>query len=188
MAKLYWHYGAMGSGKSAALLSTAHNYERISKSTAVFTSMLDDRFGAGMVTSRMGISRAAKLFQQDTIFDLNLIGKNVACVLVDESQFCTLDQIKQLHKLAAVDDIQVECFGIRTDFQGNPFAGSAALGVLADVIGELNNKCDCGADSNMNIRFDLLTGRRIRDGQQIQIGGSESYKSSCSKCFYSMEV
>ncbi len=173
----------MGAGKSAALLLVAHNYDCIGRASKTFTSALDDRFGVSVVASRMGISRPAEVFTKDTVFDINALEPGLACVLVDEAQFLTTEQVRQLHRIAAVHGVPVICFGIRTDFLGNAFEGAAALGVIADQIEELKSVCKCGKKASFNIRLDG-EGRRVRDGEQIQIGGDSTYQQACAGCFY----
>lgn len=183
VAKLFFRYGSMGAGKSAALLLVAHNYDRIGQKSKTFTSALDNRFGDSLVASRMGISRNAEVFNSNTIFDISTIGEGIRCVLVDEAQFLTTPQVVQLHRLAAVHGVPVICFGLRTDFLGVAFEGSAALGVLADQIEELKSVCACGKKASFNVRFDA-EGNRVRDGAQIQIGGEDTYQQACPVCFY----
>ncbi len=183
MAKLFWRYGTMSAGKSVNLLSVAHNYEEGGAKVAIFTSHLDDRFGVGRVASRLGISREAQVFTKNTLFTADMFC-GISCVLVDESQFLTSAQVKQLHAVAAVDGIPVICYGIRSDFQGNGFEGSMTLGVLADNIEELRQVCSCGKKASFNMRLDE-SGGRVREGSQIQIGGNDRYRQTCPKCFYS---
>jgi thymidine kinase len=184
MAKLWWRYGSMGAGKSIALISVAHNYERIGQKAAIFTAAIDNRFGTGKVTSRIGVSRDALTFHDNTEFTFDLVGHDVACCLVDEAQFLTIEQVKQLHKIAAINDVPVICFGIRTDFMGNGFEGALALGVMADRIEELKTVCGCGKKATFNIRLDE-SGKRVRNGEQVQIGGDDTYRQACPVCFYS---
>ena len=175
----------MGAGKSAALLQAAFNYEEMDQKVAVFTATVDDRYGVGKVTSRLGISRDAKVFDDKT--DFIAIGEQcggVACLLIDEAQFLSQDQVKQLHRVAhSKRNLPSICFGIRSDFRGDAFPGSAMLLTLADSIEELKTICTCGSKASMNMRLDA-TGRRVTDGAQVQIGGNESYRSACPRCFY----
>jgi thymidine kinase len=173
----------MGAGKSAALLLVAHNYDCIGQQSKTYTSALDDRFGESVVASRMGISRVAHAFNRDTVFDLDTVGEGIRCVLVDEAQFLTTTQVVQLHRLAALHGVPVICFGLRTDFRGVAFEGSAALGVIADQIEELKSVCTCGKKASFNVRFDA-DGNRVKDGAQIQIGGNATYQQACAACFY----
>lgn len=186
MAKLFFRWGSMGAGKSLAIISVAHNYSRIGQKTKVFTTALDDRFGKGVVASRIGVSIPAEIFTPDTVFTPELVG-DVSCVLVDESHFLNKRQIIELHKIAAIHKIPVICYGLRTDYMGNAFEGSAALGATADSLEELKSVCQCGRRANFNIRIDSH-GKRIRSGEQIHIGGDDSYQQACSTCFYQEDV
>jgi thymidine kinase len=183
MAKLFWRYGSMGAGKSVALLSVAYNYERIGQKSVIFTTALDDRFGVGKVASRMGISREAVTFTRDTSFGKSNIPFDTACILVDEAQFLTKMQVQELHKIAQLGSIPVICYGLRTDFQGEAFEGSAALGVLADDMEELKMVCKCGSKATMNIRMNG-EGKRVFAGDQVDIGADGKYEASCPACFY----
>ena len=172
MAKLYFRYSAMNAGKSTALLQVAHNYEEQGQQVRLYTAAIDSRYGVGRVTSRLGPQRQVDIFHADT----NL--------LVDEAQFLSTAQVQQLHQLAQVKGVPVICYGLRTDFKGEPFPGSAYLLALADDIEELKNICTCGKKATMNIRVDEQ-GHRIKEGEQISIGGNESYRQACGRCFYS---
>lgn len=180
MAKLYFRYSAMNAGKSTAMLQVAHNYEEQGQQVRLFTAAIDDRFGVGKITSRLGLQRDVETFDVKTNF-LEL--PRVACVLVDEAQFLTVTQVQQLHQLAQVQGVPVICYGLRTDFRGEPFPGSIYLLALADDIEELKNICTCGKKATMNVRVDE-NGRRIREGAQISIGGNERYRQACGRCFY----
>jgi len=182
VAKLYFRYSAMNAGKSTALLQVAHNYEEQGQQVRLYTAAIDSRYGVGQVTSRLGPQREVDIFDADTDF-LSEIPK-VACLLIDEAQFLSTQQVQQLHQLAQVKGVPVICYGLRTDFKGEPFPGSAYLLALADDIEELKNICTCGKKATMNIRVDEQ-GRRIREGEQISIGGNEAYRQACGRCFYS---
>ena len=183
MGELRWRYGSMSSGKSAALLMANMNYRRVGVVTKLVTAAVDDRFGRGRISSRMGLSEEADVFSVDTKFDMDFIGLDVRAVLIDEAQFLTGIQVRDLHRMAALNELEVTCFGLRSDFQGNGFEGAAALGVLADRIEQLwPSVCECGRDAVMNVRIDE-GGVRIRVGEQVQIGARQ-YKSICQACFY----
>lgn len=190
MAKLYFRYSAMNAGKSTALLQVAHNYEEQGQAIRLFTAAIDTRHGVGKITSRLGPQRDVEVFDVGTNF-LELIssGKTpsniprVACVLVDEAQFLSAKQVQQLHQLAQTKDVPVICYGLRTDFIGEPFLGSVYLLALADDIEELKNICSCGKKATMNVRVDA-SGKRLKVGEQISIGGNESYRQACARCFY----
>jgi thymidine kinase len=171
----------MNAGKSTALLQVAHNYEEQGQQVRLFTAAIDNRYGIGKVTSRLGPQRAVETFDAHHNF-LNDVPQ-VACVLVDEAQFLTTAQVQQLHQLAQVRGVPVICYGLRSDFRGEPFPGSAYLLALADDIEELKNICTCGKKATMNVRVDEQGGR-IREGEQVSIGGNESYRQACGRCFY----
>ncbi|HEX9171315.1 MAG TPA: thymidine kinase [Telluria sp.] len=181
MAKLYFRYSAMNAGKSTALLQVAHNYEEQGQKVKLYTAVIDDRYGVGQVTSRLGPQRHVDTFDRDT--DFLASAPSVACVLVDEAQFLTTSQVQQLHQLAQVRGVPVICYGLRSDFRGDPFPGSAYLLALADDLEEIKNICTCGKKATMNVRVDQ-DGKRIREGEQVSIGGNESYRQACGRCFY----
>jgi thymidine kinase len=188
MSKLYFRYAAMNAGKSTALLQVAHNYEERGLAVLLFTAALDDRAGPGVIGSRLGLSRPAATFGPRTPFDhaalVALAGRPPACLLIDEAQFLTADQVRQLHRLAHVHDLPVVCWGLRSDFQGEPFAGAAMLLTLADQVEEMRSICACARKATMNIRIDA-DGRRVQRGEQVVIGGNERYRAVCPACFYS---
>jgi len=184
MAKLYFRYSAMNAGKSTALLQVAHNYEEHGRRVVMFTAELDDRHGVGFVTSRLGPQRKSLTYDTDVDFSRHLSDAgNVSCVLVDEAQFLTPAQVRQLHRIAHVGDIPVICYGIRSDFQGEAFPGSATLLTLADSIEEIKTICPCGRKATMNVRIDDQ-GNRITTGEQIAIEGETRYVQLCGSCFY----
>ncbi len=178
MAKLYFRYSAMNAGKSTAMLQVAHNYEEQGQQVRLFTAAIDNRYGVGKVTSRLGPQRETEVFDKDTDFLLTIDKK------IDEAQFLSKEQVKQLHQLAQVRGVPVITYGLRSDFLGEPFPGSAYLLALADDIEEIKNICTCGKKATMNIRVDE-NGKRIKEGEQISIGGNESYRQACGRCFYS---
>jgi thymidine kinase len=163
------------------MLQVAHNYEEQGQQVKLYTAHIDDRYGVGRVTSRLGPQREVDTFDAATNF-LDEAPK-VACVLVDEAQFLTTAQVQQLHQLAQVRGVPVICYGLRSDFLGNPFPGSAYLLALADDLEEIKNICSCGKKATMNVRVDA-EGRRVREGDQVSIGGNESYRQACGRCFY----
>ncbi len=184
MAKLYFRYSAMNAGKSTALIQVAHNYEENGRRVALYTAAIDHRFGAGVIASRIGPRRDARTFDASLdFFDEMSKMRDISCVLVDESQFMTPDQVREVHRGAHLLDIPVICYGIRTDFLGDPFPGSIYLSALADSIEELKNVCSCGRKATMNPRFDR-GGRRIRSGEQVAIEGNVEYRPMCARCFY----
>jgi thymidine kinase len=182
MAKLYFSYAAMNAGKSTILLQASHNYRERGMNTMLLTAKLDDRVGKGRIGSRIGLEAAATVFDADSdMTDLvaaeHARGK-LACVMVDEAQFLTDAQVWQLAAIADDMGIPVMCYGLRTDFQGNLFPGSARLLALADVMREIRTICHCGRKATMVVRQDE-TGAVIREGAQIEIGGNERYISLC---------
>ncbi|HCX80019.1 MAG: thymidine kinase [Curvibacter sp. RIFCSPHIGHO2_12_FULL_63_18] len=184
MAKLFFRYSAMNAGKSTSLLQIAYNYEEQGQAVQLFTAGIDDRSGRGSISSRLGLQRPASVFDADTDFLALLTPRtDLACVLIDESQFLTPVQVRQLHQIAHTVDIPTICFGLRSDFQGNPFPGAAYLLTLADDIEEIKTICACGRKATMNIRIDAQ-GRRVCEGQQVEIGGNERYRQACARCFY----
>lgn len=184
MAKLYFHYSTMNAGKSTVLLQAAHNYRERGMAPYLLTAALDHRAGSGRIASRIGIGAEADTFTPDEDLFAKLAARNadgpVACVFVDEAQFLTDTQVWQLAR--AVDDLRlpVMCYGLRVDFQGKLFPGSATLLALADEMREVRTICHCGKKATMVIRQDA-DGQVIKDGAQVQIGGNESYVSLCRK-------
>lgn len=183
MAKLFFRYAAMNAGKSTALLQVAHNYEERGHTVRIFTAGVDDRYGKGLVTSRLGPQRVAEVFSPETDFrGLPEQTPGIACVLVDEAQFLTKAQVWALHEVAHLRHVPVICYGLRTDFQGELFPGSASLLALADEMDEMKTICDCGRKATMNMRVDA-TGRRQTEGAQVEIGGNSRYRAVCGRCF-----
>lgn len=178
----------MNAGKSTALLQVAHNYEERGLRVLLFTAGHDSRAGSGVIASRLGLSRSAATFGGDTAFSgahlEALAGAPVACLLIDEAQFLTQDQVRQLHRMAHVDHVPVLCWGLRSDFRGEAFEGSGALLTLADEVEEMKSICACARKATMNIRIDAQ-GRRVQEGEQVEIGGNERYRAVCPACFYS---
>ena len=184
MSKLYFRYAAMNAGKSTALLQAAHNYEERGMRVLLFTAALDNRTGVGVIASRLGIRRHVATFGPDTSFEREHIDADVACLLIDEAQFLTPAQVRQLHRLAHVGDLPVLCWGLRSDFRGEAFPGSVALLTLADELEEMKSICACGRKASINMRIDAQ-GRRVTEGEQVLIGGNDRYRAVCPSCFYS---
>jgi thymidine kinase len=184
MAKLYFNYSTMNAGKSTLLLQAAHNYREGGMQTYLITAQLDNRAGRGKIASRIGIGMDADTFAaQDDMFakiSARLALGPIACVFIDEAQFLTKPQVWQLAR--AVDDlgVPVMAYGLRVDFQGNLFPGSAALLAWADEMREVRTICHCGKKATMVIRRGP-DGRALQDGQQVQIGGNETYVSLCRR-------
>ncbi len=183
MAKLHFRYAAMNAGKSTALLQVAHNYEERGMKVRLFTAALDTRAGKGVIASRLGLAREADTFGPDTEFSAAGLGADLACVLIDEAQFLTPAQVRELHRLAHVGGIPVICYGLRSDFRADAFPGSAALLTLADDIEEMKSVCACGRKATLNLRIDAR-GQREREGEQVAIGGNERYRAICPRCWY----
>ena len=186
MAKVYFYYSAMNAGKSTVLLQSSYNYQERGMNTLVFAPALDTRFGAGKVTSRIGLSAPARAFSQmDDLLAITreqLEKQPLACVLVDEAQFLTKAQARQLTDIADTLRIPVLCYGLRTDFQGNLFEGSQWLLAWADNLIELKTVCHCGAKATMVLRLDA-SGKPAKHGAQIEIGGNDRYVSVCRRHF-----
>lgn len=189
MAKLYMRYAAMGAGKSTQLLQIEHNYTSVGKKVLLLTSAVDNRWGTGFITSRLGVKKEAAVFTASTDMFAEVgsfkvsAGDNAGAVLVDEAQFLSVEQVQQLHRVVHQHGVPVLCFGLRTDFRGMPFPGSAMLLAIADDIEELKTVCVCGRQkATMNVRIDE-SGQRVRDGAQVLIGDG-NYRQVCGSCFY----
>jgi len=189
MAKLYFSYSAMNAGKSTILLQASHNYRERGMNTLLLTARLDDRIaqgdnGKGKIGSRIGLQADAEMFDDSTdIFALvERLSQdtNFACILIDEAQFLSVAQVWQLSAIADDLAIPVMCYGLRTDFQGQLFDGSATLLAIADVLREIRTICHCGRKATMVVRQDA-DGTPITDGAQIEIGGNDKYVSLCRR-------
>jgi thymidine kinase len=182
MAKLYFHYSTMNAGKSTVLLQAAHNYVERGMAPYLLTAQFDNRAGDGRIASRIGIGQPADTFAPgEDLFakiSLRMDQGPVACIFVDEAQFLESRQVWQLAR--AVDDLRVPimCFGLRVDFRGELFPGSATLLALSDEMREVRTICHCGKKATMVVRRDA-EGKALKDGAQVQIGGNESYLSLC---------
>ena len=186
MAKLYFYYASMNAGKSTTLLQADFNYRERGMNTMLWTAAIDDRSQGKPIESRIGLGAEAHLYSPET----DLWGDVTAahrveplhCVLLDEAQFLSKDQVWQLARLADEADIPVLCYGLRTDFQGELFPGSAALLGIADALVELKAVCHCGRKATMNLRVDD-SGAAVRQGAQTEIGGNDRYVALCRKHF-----
>jgi thymidine kinase len=180
MAKLFFNYSSMNAGKTTILLQSAHNYRERGLTPMLFTPKLDDRYGVGWIKSRIGLQAKARIFtREDDLFEImrtKLEETNIHCVLVDESQFLSRDQVFQLSEIVDRLDIPVLCFGLRTDFQGELFEGSKYLLAWADELSEIKTICHTGRKANMVVRIDD-EGYAIKEGAQVEIGGNERYVS-----------
>ena len=179
----------MNAGKSTSLLQIAYNYEEQGQRVELFTAAIDNRSGTGRIASRLGLQRSAKVFDAGTDFWALIANDaaNMGCVLIDEAQFLSPTQVRQLHRLANLQNVPIICFGIRSDFQGNAFPGAAELLTLAEDIEEVKTICACGRKATMNIRLDDF-GQRVLEGEQVEIGGNNRYRQVCARCFYLGEV
>ena len=184
MSKLYFRYAAMNAGKSTALLQAAHNYEERGMRVLLFTAAHDNRAGMGVIGSRLGLQRQVSTFGPDTEFASEHLPADLACLLIDEAQFLTPHQVRQLHRLAHRGRVPVICYGLRSDFRGEAFPGSAQLLTLADDLEEMKTICACARKASMNMRLGA-DGRRVTEGEQVEIGGNDRYRAVCPSCFYS---
>jgi thymidine kinase len=186
MAKLYFYYSSMNAGKSTTLLQADFNYRERGMETMLWTASLDDRYGQGYVTSRIGLKADADKFDPETDLWAAITAEHgkrpLACVLIDEAQFLSQEQVMQLARVTDEAGIPVLCYGLRTDFAAELFPGSAALLGLADNLVELKAVCHCGRKSTMNLRVDEA-GRAVIDGAQTEIGGNDRYVAMCRKHF-----
>ncbi|WP_241644958.1 thymidine kinase [Rosenbergiella metrosideri] len=187
MAQLYFYYSAMNAGKSTSLLQSSYNYQERGMNTLIFTAEIDDRYGKGRVASRIGLSSSAALFSKDTDLFHEIKQSHdtqqLHCILLDESQFLTREQVKQLTYVTDHLNIPVLCYGLRTDFRGELFEGSLYLLAWADKLVELKTVCHCGRKANMVLRLDAQ-GRPFHDGAQVVIGGNDKYISVCRKHYW----
>ena len=184
MAKLYFHYSTMNAGKSTLLLQASHNYNERGMQTYLMVATFDTRAGKGRIGSRIGLGAEADIFSpSDDLFDkiaVRIEAAPCSCVFIDEAQFLSADQVWQLARV--VDDlvVPVMCYGLRVDFRGKLFPGSAELLALADEMREVRTICHCGKKATMVVRSNEQ-GQPLIDGEQIQIGGNETYTSLCRK-------
>ena len=186
MAKLYFNYSSMNAGKSTALLQANHNYLERGMKTKMFTFSGDNRYEENRIVSRIGISADALPFSEDTDLFQSLIEDKdqieIKCVLIDEAQFLTKNQVAQLGKIVDELDVAVLAFGIRTDFQGELFEGSKYLLAWADNLKEIKTVCWCGRKATMVVRLDK-EGNIVSEGEQLEIGGNEKYVPLCRAHF-----
>lgn len=192
MAKLYFYYAAMNAGKTTVLLQSSHNYKERGMQTLLFTPSIDTRYQYGTICSRIGLSEQAYAFSEhDNLFSithrLQEQGTKYACVLIDEAQFLTREQVHQLTDIADRLSIPVLAYGLRTDFRGELFLGSQFLLAWADELVELKTICHCGRKAIMNMRIDG-NGDAVVEGDQVFIGGNESYVSTCRKHYKQREA
>lgn len=186
MPKVYFYYSAMNAGKSTVLLQSSHNYRERGMRTLLFVPAIDTRTSPGRIQSRIGLHAAAEVLQpSDDLLECvrsQHANAPIACVLIDEAQFLSPAQVTQATDVADMMEIPVLCYGLRTDFQGKLFPGSAALLAVADNLIELKTICHCGRKATMNVRVDT-TGKAVREGAQVEIGGNERYVAMCRRHF-----
>ena len=183
MAKLYFKYGAMGSSKSAQALITQFNYEELGMRVWLIKPSIDDRDGANIIKSRVGLAREADVITpEDDIFQRYSAAGQCDVIIADEAQFFTPEQIDQLRCLVDTEDLPVLCFGLRTDFLTHFFPGARRLMELADSITEIKTVCACGRKATVNARIDRQ-GRIVTQGSQVLLGGNDSYVAMCHKCW-----
>ena len=187
MAKLYFYYAAMNAGKSTTLIQADFNYRERGMETMLWTAAHDERSGAGVIGSRVALSAPALMYRAEIdLFEAvaeELKRRDLHCVLVDEAQFLTRDHVLQLCRISDELGIPVLCYGLRTDFLGELFEGSAALLALADSLIELKAVCECGRKATMNLRVDA-EGHAVAAGAQTEIGGNDRYVALCRRHFF----
>lgn len=185
MAKLYFGYGAMNCGKSTILMQVAHNYDENGKKVVLVKSATDTK-ADNKVSSRIGLEREVDYLikKEDHILDI-IDTVNVDCILVDEAQFLTPEQITELFVITKIKEVRVICYGLKTDYKSELFPGSKRLIELADEIEELKTICSCGKTARFNARYDKETNEFVKDGEQVLIDGNDKYgyKPLCGKCY-----
>ncbi|CAM3667237.1 thymidine kinase [Litorimonas haliclonae] len=185
MAKLYFNFSAMNAGKSTILLQSSYNYFERGMHTLLLKPIIDNREDSGsLITSRIGLESEADTFCEEIDLEKHILKshkkKRIDCVLLDEAQFLTRDQVWQLARVSDDHGIPIMCYGLRTDFQGRLFPGSAALLAIADDIREIRTLCWCGRKATMNMRVDA-TGGAVTEGDQVEVGGNERYITLCRR-------
>jgi len=187
MAKLYFYYAAMNAGKSTTLLQADFNYRERGMETMLWTAAHDDRAGTGTIGSRIALSAPAAIYSSKVDLFAAIVGellkRKLDCILIDEAQFLTPDHVLQLARVCDDLGIPVLCYGLRTDFQGKLFPGSAALLAIADNLVELKAVCECGRKATMNLRVDA-EGHAVAAGAQTEIGGNDRYVALCRRHFF----
>lgn len=188
MAKLHFYYSAMNAGKTTTLLQSSYNYRERGLKTLLFKPEIDDREGKGHIASRIGLKSDAIEFPSNFDFysyldKVILKGEKPACILVDEVHFISKEQVLQIAKIVDDFNIPVLCYGLRSDFMGEPFEGSKYLLALAEELTEIKTICHCGRKATMNVRIDA-NGCPVRQGEQVEVGGNDRYISTCRKHFY----
>lgn len=190
MAKLYFYYSAMNAGKTTKLLQSSFNYRERGMDTLLYTYRFDNRFGESKIASRIGLNASALVYDEkmDIFEDINAKKTpKTSCIFVDEAQFLTKNQVKQLCYVVDDLNIPVLTYGLRTDFLGEPFEGSLYLLLWADKLIEVKTICHCGKKAIMNAKFDSKK-NIIRSGAQIDIGGNEKYIALCRKHYNAGDI
>lgn len=191
MAKLYFYYSAMNAGKTTTLLQSNYNYHERGMQTLLFTPSIDSRYGQGKITSRIGLQAPAQIFSANDNLYAIVAGlqeqKQIDCVLIDEAQFLTKDHVSQLTEIVDQLNIPVLAYGLRTDYRGEPFAASSYLLGWADNLIEIKTICHCGKKATHTLRVDA-EGNVIKTGEQVLIGGNETYLSVCRKHFKASDI
>ena len=186
MAKLHFYYSAMNAGKSTTLLQSSHNYNERGMQTLLLIPAIDDRAGVGKISTRVGLSAQAEIVYEDSdlfvMTEAAIADSDIRCVLVDEAQFLTKNQVVSLTKVVDRLGVPVLCYGIRSDFRGEPFPGSKYLLAWADNLSEIKTICHCGSKATMNMRIDEK-GNPVHEGEQVEIGGNDRYISTCRAHF-----
>ena len=186
MAKLYFYYAAMNAGKSTLLLQADFNYRERGMETMLYTAAMHDRGGFGMIHSRIDLTARANVYDGTTDLraevEAELRKRHLHCILVDEAQSLTREQVLQLASICDDLNVPVLTYGLRTDFQANLFEGSSALLAIADTLVELKAVCECGRKATMNLRIDS-EGHAVTHGEQIEIGGNDRYVALCRRHF-----
>ncbi|MEY3658404.1 MAG: hypothetical protein RL425_1165 [Pseudomonadota bacterium] len=186
MAKLYFYYSSMNAGKSTTLLQADFNYRERGMDTMLWTAAIDNRYDQGAISSRIGLRAEAHMFSPETDLWVDVSAeaarRSLACILIDEAQFLSRDQVFQLARLADEANIPVVAYGLRTDFQAELFPGSAALLGIADTLVEIKAVCECGRKATMNLRVDA-NGDAVKEGAQTEIGGNDRYVALCRRHF-----
>lgn len=190
MAKLHFYYSAMNAGKTTTLLQSNYNYQERGMNTLLFIPSIDTRHALGIISSRIGLQNEAHAFEKE--FDFFTFVKNhiqkqkISCILIDEAQFLSREQVYQLTSIVDELKIPVLAYGLRSDFMGEPFEGSKYLLALAEEITEIKTICHCGRKATMNARIDE-NGYVLREGEQVEIGGNDRYIALCRKHYMSGE-
>ena len=183
MAQLYYRYSTMNAGKSIELIKVAYNYEERGQTVLALVPAVDDRYGRGVITSRIGVQREATIVRDDTnileLFMKENERKHIDCVLVDESQFLRKHHIEELVEIVDSCNTPVICYGLKNDFRNELFEGSYYLLVYADKIEEIKTICWCGRKATMVAR--VVDGKIVKSGDQIVVGGNDMYVSLCRK-------